>query len=179
MTTFSDAAIRTAVADVALGVIAGVRDMGTGRLTADLAVGTTEATASHRALVLPTITIRTEYAPHEDAPMQPGPEWFDELTLTVTFTSLLTSEAFGRVAYDLVKATQADAAQEMRLAFSWPGKLAATAGGTATGIVGGVMRFSGMSVVTDRPSQAGIEGGGLYVTDHRFTGTVHTAAPVT
>ncbi len=177
MAAFSDAAIRTAVSDVIVGVITGVRSMGVGNLTDDIAVGATSQTAAQRATVKPTVTISTAYTPHPDAPSQPGPDWFDTLTLTLTFTSLLPTEALGRVAIDLVKATQANGAANLRAAFAWPGKLTTTNAGVATGIVSGVLRFEGMTVVRDTPPTA--TDGGLYVTEHRFSGTVHSAVSVT
>ena len=48
-----------------------------------------------------------------------------------------------------------------------------------TGIVSGVLRFEGSTVTRDTPPPTdGTAGGGLFITSHRFSGTVRIDRPV-
>jgi hypothetical protein len=179
ITALSDVAIRTAISDVLTGAIQGVRPIATSTLAADGVIGAPAQLTSQRAMVLPTFTIATEYGPHADQPQQPSVPWFYALTVTVELTSLLTSAVLGRVAYDAVKAANHATAALVHGALAWPGKVTTTAAAVETGIVSGVLRFEGATVVRDTPPPSdGTPGGGLFVTSHRFTGTVRIDRPV-
>jgi len=179
ISTLSDVAIRTAISEVLVGTIAGVRAIGTGNLSAVGIIGAPAQLTSQRTMVLPTFTIATEYGPHPDQPQQPTVPWFFALTVTIELTSLLVSAVHARLAYDAVKALNNEGNSAIAGAFAWPAKVTTTSAGVETGIVSGILRSEGWTVARDTPPPSdGTPGGGLFVTSHRFTGTVRIDRPV-
>ena len=68
---------------------------------------------------------------------------------------------------------------EIRAAFEMPNSLLVTSAAVATGICDGVLAHQSSDVITDTPAAMdGTPGGGLFVTEHVFTGAVFTVATV-
>lgn len=76
---------------------------------------------------------------------------------------------------DAVKANAAEAADQIAQALSWPGNLAATSGGTSTGLVSGML--SHIKSAT-QPVSVVDDGAAILATEHLFTGTLRSAPAV-
>ena len=177
MALLNEDAIRDTIADVITGAIAGVRAIAVGSLSADAAEGMTDLALASRALPLPVFTVAIGYEPLDDPPPQPSNLWLEQINVAITQTYLLSTAALQPNEYRAAKATSAAIASAIRIAFSWPGKLSMSAAASPTGILSGVLRWTGSSVTRDQaPQQGQAEGGGLYQTRSDFTGFVQTAA---
>lgn len=167
----NETAIRAAIAEVLEGASAGVRAIDAGIASGDLAEGATDLTKAQRAVSVPVAyTVAISYDPVEGAPQQPSPLWIEAITVAIKSVSLLGSQALPSADYTAVKATAAQFGNAIRVAFCSPGKLRTTSAGDLTGICSGSLRWLGTSVTRDAPAQPGVEGGGLYELEHRFTG---------
>ena len=177
MPVLNEGVIRDVIAEVLTGAILGVRAIPAGNLSADAAEGMTDLAMAGRALTLPVFTVSIGYEPLDDPPPQPSNLWLEQINVTITQTYLLNTAALAPNQYRAAKATSAAIASAVRIAFSWPGKLSANAAASPTGILSGVLRWTGSSVTRDQaPQQGQADGGGLYQTRSDFTGFVQTAA---
>ena len=186
-------AIRMCVRQVLEGDIAGVRAIPVGLLSCDIAEGATDETISGRVLAhaVSGLTnglalIAIAYPPSPDAIMGPGPMVIVGVSVTITLTYLLTTQALGAESYSSPKESADAVAHAITVAFIWPGKLAATitppsqTAVDSTGIVGGYLTGAGWSVVRDDAPQSGqTAGGGLFQIQNVFTGTVVTTETTT
>lgn len=179
MAVINPTAIRTAIAERLDGTLTNTpRVILPGYLSSDLAPGATDSTVSQRAAVVPSFTIALSFSRHADRPMGPGPSWIDAIEVRIRTHYLLGSEALSRVDADVVRSESDQLGYVIRAALEWPGSVAATSAAIATGIVSGCLAHVSSAVVTDSPPQAGQPGGGLYITEHVFTGAVFTVAGV-
>jgi len=177
MALLNETAIRDVIAEVLTGAILGVRAIPADNLSADAAEGMDDLALSGRALTLPVFTVAIGYEPLDDPPPQPSNIWIEQINVTITQTSLLFTAALTPAQYRAAKAGSATISSAIRIAFSWPGKLSTSAAGSPTGILSGVLRWTGLSVIRDQaPQQGQAEGGGLYQTRSDYTGFVQTAA---
>lgn len=179
MAVINPTAIRTAIAERLDGTLTSTpRVIPAGYLSSDLAPGAADSTVSQRAAVTPRFTVGLSFSRHADRPMGPGPWWIDAIEVRIRTHYLLGSEALSRVDYDVVRNTADQIGYVIRAALEWPGAITATSAAVATGIVSGCLAHVSSAVVTDAPPQAGQPGGGLYITEHVFTGAVFTVAGV-
>lgn len=75
---------------------------------------------------------------------------------------------------DDVKALALEDADVLNQALTWPGNLTTTTGGTATGLISGMLRYAS----SDPPIIAQLSTGARIVTEHRFTGIAQVAPAV-
>ena len=180
MAVLDEDAIRDTLREVLTGAAAGVRAIAAGNLSADAAEGMTDLALSQRAMILPRFTVGIGYEPIDEQPAGPSNLWLETINVSITQTYVLSTAALQPNEYSAVKTTSAAIASAIRLAFAWPGKLSASVAATPTGILSGVLRWTGTRVERDQaPQQGQADGGGLYQTRSDFTGTVQIVANVT
>lgn len=180
MAVLDEEAIRDTIYEVLTGAVLGVRGIPSGNLSADAAEGMTDLAMSQRAMVLPVFTVAIGYEELDEHPAGPSNLWLETINVSITQTYLLNTASLLPNEYHAAKATSAAIASAVRIAFAWPGKLSANAAAAPTGILSGVLRWTGTRVIRDQaPQQGQAEGGGLYQTQSDFTGTVQITALTT
>lgn len=133
-----------------------------------------EAAASTEALVRPRAEPRfTSVEPHGARPPEQGSFTLYALELEVTVTRYVgTEHALLADVRTALRALAAEDSSRLAQALGWPGNLAATVAGTATGLVSGMLRHTG-SAVGDLEAAEGQNG--RIITVHSFEGAARVA----
>lgn len=156
MATLASKAIRTAIRECLTGVLAGTRAPTLGYASDDLFAGASEYTRAMRAVIKPTFDIRVTAIPRqEDTPNEVSNIRLYKPAIAITTTYKLIDEVNFVQDYENVKAQAETDVDVFTRALGFPGAIYQTSGGTLTGIVSGLLRSTGSSVVNEDP-EAGI-----------------------
>lgn len=150
MATVDATAIRTAIRQRLEGVITGARAIAPGELSGDSFAGASTYTRQMRSSVVPRFVVRIPgQRRNEASPAACSSIRIIDLDVTVTYTYKLPNPANLPDVYEEEKAHADGDVDTMARSLEWPGALDATLDGSPTGLVSGLLRFNGASVVTE------------------------------
>lgn len=174
MALLQTAPIRRAVRETLTGVLTSTRSVAPGYASDDLFTNSEKHTELARAMIRPTFDVSVQSVSlHEDTPSEVNNIRLYSVAVAVSVAYKLDSAVLSPNDFDTVKAQAEQDCDRFSRALGWPGALNATSLGAPTGLVSGLLRFAGASVVDDEPVE------GLYQTRLDFTGVavVNVDAP--
>lgn len=176
MAQLAAAAILTAVREVVEDAAGSIRIITADTYRPGAHEAQNDAAASTEALVRPRAEARfTSIAPHSARPPEQGSFTLYALELEVTITRYLgTQHVINDAVRTMLRAVAAEDASRLAQALGWPGNVATTAAGAATGLVSGMLRHTG-SDVGDLEMVDGQNG--RLVTTHTLEGVARVELP--
>lgn len=165
MATLAARAIRRAVRECLTGALVSARSPSTGYASDDLFTNAETYTQLARAVIKPTFEVAvTSVGRQEDSPSTVNNILLYNVAVNVTVSYKLEDTVLSPDVYDEVKSDAERDIDVFTRALGWPGAVAQTIAAVPTGLVSGLLRATGASIVDDEPEQ------GLYRVSLDFEG---------
>lgn len=154
MATLNTQAIRRAVRECLTGALVSARSPVAGYASDDLFTNAETYTQLARSMLKPTFDVAvTSVGRQEDSPSTVNNILLYRVEVSVTVSYLLEDVVLSPDEFDVLKGEAERDIDVFTRALGWPGALTQTVGGINTGLVSGLLRSTGSTIVDDDPTQ--------------------------
>ena len=165
MATLKMQAIRRAIRECLTGALVSARSPVAGYASDDLFTNAETYTQLARAVIQPTFEVTVNsIGRQEDSPSTVNNILLYNVEASVVVSYKLDDNVLSPDLFDVAKADAERDVDVFTRALGWPGALTQTIGGVTTGLVSGLLRSTGSTIVDDDPDQ------GLYRVELNFSG---------
>jgi hypothetical protein len=166
MATLAAQAIRRAVRECLTGALVSARSPTLGYASDDLFTNSEPFTEMSRAMVKPTFDVAvSSISRQEESPSTVNNILLYTVAVTVTVSYKLDAAILSPDLFDVAKSNAERDCDVFTRALGWPGALTQTLAAVPTGLVSGLLRSTGSTIVADEPVE------GLYQVALGFEGT--------